>query len=584
MRHVVYALAWSLLLGFSQSVSLGAPAGEGAPSATFAALDDINAGTIARLKLIISFHMAKAGGYSGAPAISGDTLFLQTPFPHTIYALDLMQPAAPIRWQVTPKADGKASGLSCCDRTTGGPVLAGDRLYLSTFDGHTLALAAATGRILWDATIADPAKGESLAAAPLMAEGRVVVGNGGDDFGVRGWIAALDAATGHMIWKYFTTGPDREIGIGPRFNPASPADHGEELGLADWPSDAWLQGGGGLSGGMVYDADHAVLVYGTGHPAPWNPARRPGDNRWTSGLFARDPATGEARWFDVINPHDLYALGAGGSIVAADLPWQGESRSLLIHPDANGQVYVLDRLTGAVLSVTDFLPVNATRGFDLAKASLIRNDAKAINPNSTMRDICPAWPGATGGGVPGAAASAFSPETGLLYIPVNRLCMDLEARDASYIAGTPFIGANLRMTAHGQSRGAVIGWDIARSQPAWTADEPFPVESGVLATQGGLIFYGTLDGAFKALDAGTGRLLWQFQTVSGIIGQPVTFRLSNGRQYVAVVAGVGGASGRVAQNDIDRRDATAARGYANVLRDLRPPVDPGGTLYIFALP
>jgi glucose dehydrogenase len=267
------------------------------------------------------------------------------------------------------------------------------------------------------------------------------------------------------------------------------------------------------------------------------------------------------------------------------MQWQGQDRSLIIHPDANGHVYVLDRQTGTILSVAPFVQVNATHGVDIPTDTLRRNVAMDISPNSVTRDICPAWPGATGADGTSLGAAALSPKTNLLFIPASRLCMDMEPRDTNYMPGTPFTGANLRMkAAPGISRGALIAWDVSGAKPAWTVAEDLPVQGGVLATGGGLVFYGTLDGEFKALDARDGHVLWRFHASSGIIGQPITFRLSDGRQYVAITAGTGGPAGRVAKNGIDPRDATAAFGYANALRDLKPPADPGGTLYVFALP
>jgi glucose dehydrogenase len=327
------------------------------------------------------------------------------------------------------------------------------------------------------------------------------------------------------------------------------------------------------------------LIYATGHPAPWNPDLRPGDNKWTSGIFARDAQTGSARWFTSINPGDPYALGAAGSLLAADLPWEGRSRPLLIHPDANGFVYVLDRSTGEILAADPFLPGNAATGIDLRSGRPQRNDEKAIHTNTLTRDICPSWPGATGANGLALGEADFSTESGLLFIPVNGLCMDMEGRNVGFIARTAYIGASLRSkSAAGRPAGAVIAWDIAQRRIAWRSDEPSPVQGSVLLTEGGLLFYGTLDGWFKALDAKTGRVAWQYRAASGIIGRPLAFRGREGRPYIAVVAGIGGPIGRVVQNGIDMRDATAAHGFANALRDLPLPQSHGGTLYVFGLP
>jgi lanthanide-dependent methanol dehydrogenase len=561
------------------------PVTRAADANNFAPLNEITTNNVARLKLVFYFRTGQSGGQSGAPAVAGDLLLFQTAFPHTLYALDIHQQGAPIRWSFTPPSDRRAAGLTCCDASVGGPVATEGQVVLNTLDGHTVALDGATGQIRWNVRTASLERGETLSTSPLIAGDRIIIGSAGDDFGARGWVAGLDAYTGATVWKRFNTGPDDDVGVGAGFNPPYSRDRSHDGGLTTWPPQAWQQGGGGLAGNLAYDRDRGILLYGTGHPAPWNPDPRPGDNKWTSGVFARDARTGDARWFVSINPHDLYALGAAGSVLLADTRWQGQDRSLLIHPDANGQIYVLDRGTGAILSVTPFVEVNATQGVDIPTGTLRRNVSMDVSPNAVTRDICPAWPGATGADGTNLGASALSPQTRLLYIPASRMCMDMEPRDTSYMSGTPFIGTNLRMkAAPGFSRGALIAWDVIGAKPAWTVAEGFPLEGGVLATAGGVVFYGTLDGVFKAVDASNGHVLWQFHASTGIIGQPITFRLADGHQYVAITAGTGGPAGRVAENGIDLRDATAAHGYANALRDLKQPADPSGTLYVFALP
>jgi len=526
-----------------------------------------------RLRPAFSLRTDQPGRPAAAPLVAGNRLFFLTPFPHTVYAVDLSEPGGAVAWRYSPEADGRAAGLTEGSRE-GGLALAGDRLYLNTLDGHTLALDAASGAVAWQARIADPALGETLAAAPLVAGGRVVLGNAGDRFGARGWIAALDAATGQLLWRRFSTGPDAEVGIGPGFQPLDPADAGGQRGVATWPPSAWQHGGGGVSGPILWDAASDLLFHGTGHPAPLNPDQRQGDNRWTSGLFAREAATGLARWFAPTNTHDLYGLGGQAPSLLLDHSWEGRARRLLVHPDGNGYVYVLDRDSGAMLSAQPFVPMNATDGVDLRTGVLSRNPAKAVRQGGLTRDICPGYPGAV------TAAAAFLPATGLLYIPARQLCMDMEARNANFIPGTGFTGANRRARPAGEaSRGALLGWDLAAARPAWTVPERFPLDGDVLATEGGLVFYGTPDGMLKALDARTGAELWHFQAGSGIMARPVAFTGPDGRPWLAVLAG-----SDEPEAEIDMRDATAASGLANVLQDLPPSRDPAVTLHVFRLP
>ena len=530
---------------------------EAAAESGYAQLDGINRDNVATLKPAFSFHMDGASGFAGPLQTDGHTLLVLTPFPHTLYALDLDAPTPPVKWRFAPsKPNGAAEGMAFEGPINFGPALSDGTVYFNTLDGHTIAIDAQGGRPVWDVRMADPAAGETLASAPLVLHDKIIIGHAGDDFGARGLIAALDRATGAQLWKRYNTGPDVDVGIGDAFAPYYATDRGRDLGTKSWPPSGWQQGGGGVAGPLSYDPATDVIFHGTGHPAPWNPEQRPGDNKWTSGIFARGATDGAARWFDQISPHDPYSLGGTVANVLIDRDWRGARRKLLVHPDANGFVYVLDRTTGEILSATQFGEVNAIKGIDLHTGAISRNEDKLVG-DGTTRDICPGWPGAIAPG----AAPAYSPDTALLYIPASLLCMDEEARETGYIKGTGFVGASLRLKrAGGKSRGALIAWDVAEGKAVWTIPEDFPLAGGVLATAGGLVFYGTLDGWFKAADAKTGHVLWQYHAASGIIGQPIGYTGPDGRQYVAIVAGIGGPLGMIAGNEIDRRDATAAHG------------------------
>jgi lanthanide-dependent methanol dehydrogenase len=255
------------------------------------------------------------------------------------------------------------------------------------------------------------------------------------------------------------------------------------------------------------------------------------------------------------------------------------TRQLLVRPDRNGLVYVVDRATGEVLSATPFGHINAHRGVDLRTGRLRMVSQKDPKVGQVVRDICPAPPGAKDW-----QPSAYSPRTGLLYIPHQNLCYDAEAVEANYIAGTPYVGMTVKMYAGpGGHRGEFTAWDIVNRRPAWTLTERFPVWSGALVTAGDVAFYGTMDGWFKAVNARTGSLLWRFKTGSGVISQPITYRGPDGHQYVAVVDGVGGWPGAIVAGGLDARDSTAALGFANAMKDLPQHTSQGGTVYVFAL-
>jgi lanthanide-dependent methanol dehydrogenase len=571
-------LAGQLLPIAAQSAPIDASASDPPSAQTrFSDLSEVNADNVAGLKLAFAFRTGSPGGHGAEPQVMGGTLLVLTPFPHTLFALDLRADAmGRVKWTYRPAPNFRAEALATAKAVSEGPTVTGGRVYLNTLDGHTVALDAETGRVAWDIVTAELGRGETLTAAPLVVQNRVLVGSSGSDFGARGWLAAVDADTGREIWRRYSTGPDQDVGVGADFR--SPySGGGEDQGVKSWPPTAWEHGGGNVSGQLLYDPALGLVFGGSGPPAPMNPEQRPGENLWTSGLFARD-LDGALRWFDPMNPHDLYGFGATAPNLMIDRDWNGAPRHLLIHADANGFLYVVDRTTGEILSAKFFAPVNIASGVDLKTGELQPNVAKALSFNTMTRDVCPGGTGAAGG------APAYSPATGFAYLPVSRLCMDIEARNANFIAGTPFVGVNVRLRPPRDGpRGALVGWNIVKGQPAWSVAETFPLAGGALATAGGLVFYGTLDGLFKAVDARSGKELWRYQMASGIISQPTTFRAPDGHQYVAVLTGLGGRFG-VARNGVDKRDATALEGAGNALRDLPRPADESGALYVFKLP
>jgi glucose dehydrogenase len=262
------------------------------------------------------------------------------------------------------------------------------------------------------------------------------------------------------------------------------------------------------------------------------------------------------------------------------MPYKGAQRKLLVHPDRNGYVYVMDRSSGQVLAADPFVHITATEGVDIKTGKLKYNPQKEPRVGQVTRDICPASPGGKDW-----QPSAWSPRTQLLYIPHQNLCQDAEPYDTSYIAGTPYVGLDNKINAGpGGNRGAFTAWDVAAGRKRWSIPERFPVWSGALATGGDVVFYGTMDGWFKAVDARSGAPLWQFKVGSGIIGQPVSYRGPDGKQYIAVLSGVGGWAGAIVSGGLDPRDGTAASGFVNAMRDLPQYTGKGGMLYVFALP
>jgi len=546
----------------------------------YSSLDQINTGNAGGLKLAWTFDTGVPRGQEAAPIVVNNTMYIAAPWPNKLFALDLTKPGAPLKWSYDPNPSPAAKGEACCDWVNRGAVYADGKIIYNTLDGFTIALDANSGKLLWRTHLADITKGETITMAPMVVRDKVYVGDSGGEFGVRGWIAALNTKDGKVAWQAYSTGPDKEVLIGSRFKPYYASDKGTDLGVKTWPPDAWRIGGGTVWGFISYDPAANLIYYGTSNPGPWNPEVRPGDNKWTSGVFARDADTGEAVWFYQMSPHDLYDWDGINENILLDLPWQGTTRKVLVRPDRNGYVYVIDRTNGQVLSATSYAYNTTTTGVNLETGQLQHVLSKAPKTGQEIRNICPTAPGAKDW-----QPSSFSPKTGLLYIPHENMCADEEAEQANYIQGTPYVGVTDRFYAGpGGNEGELMAWDPINGKKVWTVTDKYPLWSGTLATAGDLVFYGTMDGWFRAANARTGQTVWQFKTGSGIIGQPVTYRGPDGKQYVAILSGIGGWPGAIVAGDLDTRDSNAAAGWGGALPDLKSVTTPGGTLYVFALP
>ena len=554
--------------------------GKNYASTRFSALNEITPANAGKLSAVLTFSTATTHGYEAPPLVVDGTMYLITPYPNYLYALDLTQPGAPTKWVFKPKPAAAAQGVACCDVVNRGAVYDAGKIFFNTLDGYTIAVDAKSGQMAWRTKLADIQKGETITMAPLVAAGKVLVGDSGGEMGIRGWIAALDEGSGKIVWKAFNTGPDKDVLIGPRFKPFYPSEQGKDLGVKTWPPEAWKIGGATVWGWISYDPQLKLIYYGTSNPGPWNPDQRPGDNKWATGVFARDVDTGQAVWFYQSTPHDLFDHDDINESILADIPWGSGRRPVLLRPARNGFFYVIDRRTGQVLSATPYGYVNSAKGVDLRTGRYIPVPEKEPHPGRVVRDICPASPG-----MKDWNPAAFSPATGLVYIPHNNLCQDEGVMEANYISGTPYVGADVKMYAGpGGNRGALTAWDPLQRRAVWEVKEDLPLFGPALATAGGLVFYGTMDGWFKALDARTGKLVWRFKTGSGIIGQPISYRGPDGHQYIAVVAGVGGWAGAIVAGKLDPHDPTGALGFVNATKDLPMKSTAGGMLYVFALP
>src|SRR5690242_20499458 len=548
-------------------------------STRYSTLDQITVANVKSLKPAFEFSTGTLHGNEAAPLVVNNTMYIVTPFPNNLYALDLTKPGAPVKWVYEGHPAPSSQGVACCDTVNRGAAYYNGKIYYNLLDDQTVAVDANTGKEVWKTRLADINTGESMTMAPIVAKGKVLVGNSGGEFGVRGWLAGLDAETGKIAWRAYGTGPDKDVLIGPNFKPFYKQDQGTDLGMKTWPPDTWKIGGASAWGWISYDPDLDLFYYGTSNPGPWNPEQRPGANKWTSTLFARRPETGEAIWAYQMNPHDLHDYDGVNENILLDLTINGKLRKVLAHPDRNGRLYLLDRQTGEVLSAETFGYVNTSEGVDLKTGELKLNPAKQTG-FKTVRDACPAPPGAKDW-----QPSAYSPRTGLIYIPHNNLCYESQGTQANYIAGTPYVGMKVRMyAAPGGNRGVFSAWDPVKAKTVWSVNEMFPAWSGALVTAGDVVFYGTMDGWFKALDARNGNELWRFKAASGIVGQPVSYKGPDGKQYIAVLSGVGGWSGAAVSGGLNSVDGTGALGFLNAMSDLGKYTTRGGMLYVFSLP
>jgi PQQ-dependent dehydrogenase (methanol/ethanol family) len=550
-------------------------------STRFSGLTQINTGNAKDLSVAFTFSTGTLKGQESAVLYIGGTIYFVTSFPNYLVAIDLTKPGGELKWKFDPKPDSAALGVACCQPVNRGPVYSDGTLFYNTTDTHTVAVDAATGQQKWKTKTGDYTAGEGMTMAPIVVKNKVLVGNSGSEYGARGWLTALDARDGSEIWRAFSTGPDKDVLIDPAvFKPYYPQYKGTDLGVREWPPDHWKIGGGTVWGWLSYDPELNLIYYGTSNPSPWNHEKRPGENFWTEGIFARRPEDGKATWFYQYSPHGLWDHSAVNENVMLDVTWNGQPRKVVVHPERNGYMYVIDRTSGEVLAADPYVHITSTSGVDLKTGRLMTKPEMIPHEGQVTRNVCPNSPGAKDW-----PPSAFSKQTGLLYVPHNNLCMDWEPTNVSYIRGTAYIGANPRFfPGPGGNAGEFMAWDVTGRKKVWTIPERWPVWSGALATAGGVVFYGNLEGWFKAVDAKTGKLLWQFKTASGIVGQPTTFRGPDGKQYVAILSGIGGWAGGLVSGDLDPRDPTAAKGFGNMEAELKKGASAAGMLYVFALP
>ncbi|WP_237153548.1 PQQ-dependent dehydrogenase, methanol/ethanol family [Oryzibacter oryziterrae] len=581
------------VLALASALSALAPSANAAPAGNdwvtpagdlegtrFSTLKQIDTTNVDKLVEDFAVPTNTKGSHQGQPLVIGGIMYIVTPYPNRLIAVDTAQKGK-VLWTFTPSQDEYAHGVACCDVVNRGAAYAAGKIVYNTLDDTTVAVDAKTGKQVWRHRHGRPETGETLTGAPLIVGNRVIVGNAGAELGIRGWVAGLDLATGKQVWRGYATGPDSDVLIGSDFKPFYSKDDGANLGTTTWPGTTWKQGGATSWAWLSYSPDSDLLYYGTANPGVWNPDMRVGspsnpdprrsDNKWSSAVFARDPQTGQAKWVYQLTPHDSWDYDSVNENTAVTLNIKGQDRKVIVHFDKNGFAYTMDQVTGEVLVAEPFGEVNWASGVDLTTGKPSVNADKIPHQGRVTSNICP-----SALGVKDWEPSAYSPSTKLFYIPAINACENLEPLKALYVVSAPVMSADLGVLPgpNGESgkfhMGELVAWDAATGTRKWGVTEQLPVYAGVLATDGGLVFYGTLDKHFKALDATTGKLLFDTKLECPVVGNPMTFMGKDGKQRVAIYSGVGWFAGGFAGGKCLAKPAGATSN--------------GGLVHVFKLP
>ncbi|MDO8843045.1 methanol/ethanol family PQQ-dependent dehydrogenase [Methylicorpusculum sp.] len=565
----------------------------------YSELKEINTSNVKTLQPAWTFSTGVLRGHEGGPLVVNDTLYIHTPFPNTVYAID--QKTQSVIWEYTPQQDADVTiPVMCCDTVNRGLAYGGGKIFLQQSDTVLTALDAKTGKRIWSVQNGDPKLGMTNTQAPIVVKDKVITGISGGEFGVRGFLAAYNVNTGELEWKGYSMGPDSDTLINPTktttWKDGKVEAVGKDSSTSTWEGDQWKIGGGTTWGWYSYDPDLNLVYYGSGNPSTWNPVQRPGDNKWSMSLWARDADTGEVKWVYQMTPHDEWDFDGINEVPLVDQEIGGKLRKTLVHFDRNGFGYTLDRVTGELLVAEKFdKAVNWATHVDMktGRPQVVSKYSTEQNGEDTNTEgVCPAALGSKN-----QQPVSYSPQTGYFYISGNHVCMDYEPFEVEYTAGQPYVGATLSMFPAGvdaitgkadksTNLGQFTAWDATTGKIVWSNKEQFSVWSGSVATAGGVVFYGTLEGYLKAVDAKTGKELYKFKTPSGIIGNVNTWEY-NGKQYVGVLSGVGGWAGIGIAAGLDSGEESSnseGLGAVGAYRSLSSFTKLGGTLTVFALP
>jgi PQQ-dependent dehydrogenase (methanol/ethanol family) len=552
----------------------------------YSTLKQINTSNVNKLQVAWTFSTGVLRGHEGSPLVVDGVMYMVSPFPNKVFAISL--DTQEILWKYEPKQDPAVIPQMCCDTVNRGVAYAEGKIFMQQADSVLVALDAKTGKLIWSVVNGDPKVGAVNTNAPHIFKDKVITGISGGEWGVRGYISAYDINTGKMAWRGYSVGPDKDMLMDPdktmswqdgRMQPV-----GKDSSIKTWQGDQWKNGGGTTWGWFSYDKEQNLMYYGSGNPSTWNPAQRPGDNKWSMTIWARDVDTGAARWVYQMTPFDEWDFDGVNEMILADINVRGKPTKALVHFDRNGFAYTMNRVTGELLVAEKFDPqVNWATHVDMKSGRPVtdpRYSTARNGPDVNTKGICPAALGTKD-----QQPASFDPVTKLFYVPTNHTCMDYEPYKVDYTAGQPYIGATLSMFPAPNSHGGLgnfITWDADKGKIVQSKAERFSVWSGSLNTAGGLSCYGTLEGYLKCVDArDINKELFKFKTPSGIIGNVFTYE-HKGRQYMGVFSGIGGWAGigMAAGLEKDTDGLGAVGGY----RALSRYTELGGSLTVFALP
>ncbi|WP_289138386.1 PQQ-dependent dehydrogenase, methanol/ethanol family [uncultured Pseudomonas sp.] len=504
----------------------------------YSPLDRVNAGNVGQLGMAWTTKLDIDSGTEATPLVVDGVMYTTGAF-SIVYAINAA--TGELLWKYDPKVPAENLGQGCCGPVNRGVAVWQGKVYVGSFDGRLIALDAGTGQPVWSVdTLIDRSKSYSITGAPRIVKGKVLIGNGGAEFGVRGYVTAYDADTGKQIWRFYTVPGDPKL---------PPENAAMAKAMKTWDGDGWVKWGGGgtVWDSMAYDPQLDLLYVGTGNGSPWNYQFRSngkGDNLYVSSILALRPDTGEYVWHYQITPQDQWDFTATQHMILADIEMNGSVRKVIMQAPKNGFFYVLDRTNGKLLSAKNFVPVNWASGIDLQTGRPILTGAADYSKEPKV--VQPSFLGGHNW-----HPMSYSPKTGYVYIPAQYTLAELKAAKVpQFLANKSVVNFGLDVPdlpedpkVLNQIRdawsGELIAWDPVKQKAAWKQPYVSAGNGGTLATAGNLVFQGTADGRVVAYRADTGQPLWEHRANSGVMAGPVTYTV-NGEQYVAFSVGWGG--------------------------------------------